>query len=388
MKSKVLVITGSRAEYGLLKSLIKEIRHDSYFELSILATGSHLSPEFGLTKQEIINDGNKIHHEVEMLLSSDSKASVAKSMGLGLIGFSDVFKKFQPDAVIVLGDRYEIFSACAAALVFEIPIIHIHGGEVTEGSLDDAFRHSITKMANLHFVATKEYRNRVIQLGENPDSVINVGGLGVDAINRTELLSRDQLTKNLNLDFKDFSVLVTYHPSIGEDISDSQQIEELLNAMAKLSDTTIIFTLPNADQGGRAYAERIKEFTASNPNSYYFSSLGQTNYLSVMSQVDIVIGNSSSGLLEAPTFKKPTVNIGRRQNGRLTAESVINCLPKSKDILHSIKLAKSDEFLSKLSSVKNPYGEGGSAKKIISILKKNKAKKILSVKKRFFDLSV
>ena len=380
---KICVITGTRAEYGLLKWVINGIQVDPDLTLQIIVTGMHLSPEFGLTYKEIERDGFVINHKVEMLLSSDTPIGIAKSIGIGTVGMADAFYSLQPDLIVVLGDRFEILSAVSAALVFRIPVAHLHGGEATEGLIDEAIRHSITKMSHLHFVASKEYRNRVIQLGEQPDRVFLVGGLGVDNIKKTSLLNKSELEKSLNFKLGRKSLLITFHPVTLEAGAVESQFRELLAALSSLKKTQLIFTLPNADTDSRGISRLLEDFLSRNTNARAYTSLGQVRYLSCISHVDAVIGNSSSGLTEVPTFKKGTINIGDRQRGRLQAGSVINCVPQRKAICDAITQLYSDNFQSKLSGVTNPYGEGGASESIVETLKNISLSGI--VKKQFYD---
>lgn len=381
---KICIITGTRAEYGLLRWVMQDVKDDPGLKLQIIATGMHLSPEFGLTYRAIERDGFLIDRKVEMLMSSDTSVGVAKSMGLGLIGFSEALNELQPDIVVVLGDRFEIFSAVSAAVVAGIPVAHLHGGETTEGAFDEAFRHSITKMAHLHFVAANVYRQRVIQLGEQPDKVFLVGGLGVDGINRLPLLNRADLEAALDFNLGDKNLLITFHPVTLEADTSGAQMSELLSALAHLNDTKLIFTLPNADTDGRLLTEMVRNFVAHNPNARAYTSLGQLVYLSCMAQVDGVVGNSSSGLLEAPSFKKGTINIGNRQRGRLQASSVINCEPKRESITLSLKKLYSDAFQAALCNVISPYGDGGASMRVVNTLRSYPFADIL--KKTFYDL--
>jgi GDP/UDP-N,N'-diacetylbacillosamine 2-epimerase (hydrolysing) len=360
------------------------IKDDPSLTLQIIATGMHLSPEFGLTYREIVADGFNIDCKVEMLTSSDTPVGIAKSMGLGMIGFADALEELQPDLILVLGDRFEIFSAVSAALVARIPVAHLHGGESTEGAFDEALRHSITKMSHLHFVAAPEYQKRVIQLGEQPEKVFLVGGLGVDAIKHLELIDRASLEAELGFKFGKKNLLVTFHPVTLETASAEQQMNELVLAMSELRDTQLIFTMPNADTDGRALIRILETFTAENDNAHLFASLGQLRYLSCVSEVDGVIGNSSSGLTEVPSFKKGTINIGDRQRGRLQAKSIINCEPTRTSIANAIELLYSSSFQANLSQTRNPYGEGGASDKIINVLRD--AGFIDSLKKIFYDL--
>ena len=369
MKKKICVITGSRAEYGLLRWLLKDLKNDGTFILQIIATGMHLSPEFGLTYFDIEKDGFDIDRNIEMLVSSDSAVGITKSIGLGVIGFADAFDDLKPDLILVLGDRFEIFSAVSAALVAKIPVCHLYGGELTEGLIDETIRHSITKMSHIHFVATQEYRKRVIQLGENPKNVFVVGGLGIDNIKREKLLNRTSLEKSLGFKFGEKNLLITFHPVTLDYSSAEIQLKELLASLHSLNNTHIIFTLPNADPDSRILIKMIREFVENHSASCFFTSLGQLRYFSCIAQVDAVIGNSSSGLLEVPSFKKATINIGDRQRGRIQAESVINCKPSQQSINNAIRRAYSNDFQIKLKKVVNPYEKKDSAKKILKFLK-------------------
>ena len=382
---KICVVTGSRAEYGLLRYLMKEIQVSSEFELQIIATGMHLSPEFGLTYQEIEKDRFVINEKVEMLLASDTSSAISKSTGLGIIGFSDSYNSLKPDLIIVLGDRYEILAAVIAALFAKIPIAHIHGGETTQGAYDEAIRHSITKMAWWHFVAAKEYQNRVIQLGEDSERFFNVGGLGVDAIKKTKLLSKKELIKNTGIQFRKKNLLVTYHPVTLEKQTSQKHFQVLLDVLQELKNVYLIFTMPNADSDGRIIKKMINEFTDNNKErSISFTSMGRLKYLSTLQFVDGVIGNSSSGLAEAPTFKVGTINIGDRQKGRLKADSVIDCKPTKASIKQAIETLYSEDFRNILPAVQNPYGKGNASDKIMKILREVKIPEQL--KKEFYDL--
>lgn len=368
MSRKVCVVTGSRAEYGLLRWVMQGIRDSEGLKLQVIATGMHLSPEFGLTYRELESDGFRIDRKVEMLLSSDSSTGVTKSMGLGLIGFADALQQLQPDLLLVLGDRFEILCAVVAALVARIPVAHLHGGERTEGAFDESIRHSITKMSHLHFVAAEEYRNRVIQLGEHPDRVFLVGALGMDNIRRMKLLEREALEASLGFELGRRSLLITFHPVTLANASSSAQMAELLAALDTLPDTHLIFTMPNADTEGRALAAMVERFVTNRVNARLYASLGQLRYLSCMRHVDGVVGNSSSGLIEAPSLGVGTINIGERQRGRLRASSVIDCDPDHASIVTALQKLYSPAFQARLAAVSNPYGEGGAAEKIVRIL--------------------
>jgi len=385
-KRKVCVVTGTRAEYGLLFWLMKEIEADTDLELQIIATGMHLSPEFGLTYKEIEKDF-KIDKKIEILLSSDTPIGISKSMGLAQISFAESYDELKPDIVVVLGDRYEIFSAASAAMVARIPIAHLHGGEATEGLIDEPIRHSITKMSHLHFTATEEYRKRVIQLGENPERVFNVGGMGIENIKRLKLLSKEEFESCINFKLNKRNILVTFHPVTLEKSTAKEQFQELLNAIDELSETNIIFTKANSDTDGRIINQMIDDYVAKNSNkAVAFTSLGQLRYLSALQFMDAVVGNSSSGIAEAPTFKIGTINIGDRQKGRIKASSVIDCQPNKKDIQKAFEKLYSNDFQESLKRTKNPYGDGMPSKKIVDILKNIELTDI--VKKHFYDIEV
>ena len=381
-KRKICIVTGTRAEYGLLYCLMKEIQADPELELQIIATGMHLAPEFGLTYKVIEADGFVIDFKVEMLLASDTVVGITKSIGLGVIGFADALETLKPDLLVLLGDRFEILAAAQAALVARLPIAHLFGGDTTEGAFDEAIRHSITKMAHLHFVSNEQSAARVRQMGENPDYVYNFGSTGIDLIKRVERLSRDEIEKQIGYTFQKKNLLVTFHPATLEEHSPESQFQELLDALDQLgSNTGVIFTYPNADTAGRALIPMIDSFVAEHPQAKAYASLGQLRYLSVMAQVDAVVGNSSSGLYETPSFKIPTVNIGDRQKGRLQAASVINCAVDSNLIGEAINAA----FAMDCSAVVNPFGDGDSSQKVKDILKNSQLDETL-LKKHFFDL--
>jgi len=382
---KICVVTGTRAEYGLLRWVMQGIKDSPVLKLQLIATGMHLSPEFGLTYRDIEADGFHIDRKVEMLLSSDTPVGVTKSIGLGICCFADVLADLKPDLMLVLGDRYEIFSAASSAMIARVPIAHLHGGETTEGVFDEAIRHSITKMSHLHFVATQEYRKRVIQLGESPKRVFQVGGLGIDSILNLQLL--DHMALETALDFKLGlrNLLVTFHPVTLEQETATVQMAELLKALETLKGTHLIFTMPNADTEGRTLFGMIYEFVARHPTTARaFTSLGQLRYLSCIRHVDGVVGNSSSGLAEVPSFKKGTINIGDRQHGRLKAASVIDCEPERELILQALGQLYSPDFQAKLKTVENPYGKGGASDAVVAILEQTTFDELL--KKRFYDL--
>ncbi len=386
---KVCIITGSRAEYGLLKPLIKKLKDSKSLELQIIATCTHLSPEFGLTYQEIENDGFKINEKIEILLSSDTSIGISKSMGLAMISFCEAFDRLKPNIIIILGDRYEIFAAASAATVARIPIAHIHGGETTEGAFDESFRHSITKMSYLHFTSTEEYRKRVIQLGEDPQRVFNVGAIGIENIKTIDLLEKDKLQETLGYQFGEKTILVTFHPTTLENNTAENQFKNLLDAIEEFETIKVIFTKSNADIGGKIINNMIDEYVKrNNQKSVAYTSLGSVKYLSVMKYCDVVVGNSSSGIIEAPAFMIPTINIGDRQKGRVQAKSVINCEPIKNDIITSLNKAFSEEFKKALKDTKNPYGDGNVTDRIITQIESYLLNDKIQLKKAFYNIDI
>ena len=381
---RICVVTGSRAEYGILQGLIKEIQESQVLELQLVVAGMHLSPEFGLTYREIEQDGFRISRTVDMQLTSDTSVGIARSLGLGTIGFGEAFHALKPDLLVLLGDRFELLAAASAALVALIPIAHIHGGELTEGAYDDAIRHSITKMAHLHFTASEAYSSRVKQLGEQPTKVFCVGALGIDNIVRLPLLRKDEVEKYIGLSLKGKSLLVTWHPETLRPERTCEDFQNLLDVLRKYESINIIFTKSNADNEGRRINQMIDEFVSLFPdNVVAYTSLGQLRYLSTLKYVSGVVGNSSSGIIEAPSLQKGTVNIGNRKLGRLRAKSVIDSQPDVTSIQNAIERLFSREFQSALPTVSNPYGEGDVASKIVSVLETCSLDGIL--RKRFFD---
>ncbi|MDA7455162.1 UDP-N-acetylglucosamine 2-epimerase [Planktomarina temperata] len=368
-KLKVCAVTGSRAEFGLMKNLLLMMQTDDEIDLQVIVTGMHLSPEFGSTWREIEDHGLTINKKIDMLIGSESKSAVSKSIGVGLISFSDAFEELNPDLVVVLGDRFEILSAGIAAMIADIPLAHLHGGEITHGLYDDPIRHSLSKMSLLHFVSTEKYRKRVIQLGEDPDRVFNVGAFGLDQISECRFLTRKELSSKYNFNFSKKYLLVTFHAETLSDNKPLIQLEEMLKAIS-LSNINAVFTMSNADNEGRLMNKRLKAFAESDTEKYIFiESMGSTNYLSAIKYCACVVGNSSSGLIEVPSFGKPTVNIGRRQGGRAQSRSVINCSANAEAITNAIMLSQTDEFTKLCSNVKNVYGEPGAAMKTLKIIK-------------------
>lgn len=380
---RICVVTGSRAEYGLLYWLLKEIAADVELELQLIATGMHLSHEFGLTWREIEADGFRIDARVDMLLSGDSNVAVTKSIGLGVIGFADALDRLAPDVVVLLGDRFEILAAAQAAMICRIPVAHLHGGETSEGAFDEGVRHAITKMAQLHFVAAEPYRKRVIQLGEHPSRVFDVGALGLEGIARMSWIGRPELESSLAIELRPDLLLVTYHPAtLGEDSPESA-MEELLAALREFPASTIVFTYPNADTGGRALIRLIDGFVAEDGDRRRaFASLGQRRYLSLMRLADVVVGNSSSALIEAPALRKAAVNLGDRQKGRLKASSVIDAREDRGEIAAAIRRALSDPFRAQLADTVSLYGDGDASRRIVKCLKDSR----IRLQKPFFDI--
>lgn len=383
---KIAVLTATRAEYGLLSPIIKGLQDGDAFDVRVIVTGAHLSPEFGLTFREIEKDKVKIDRKIETLLSGDTPAAISKSMGLAMIGFADYFSENRPDALMVLGDRYETLAVCCAAMNECIPIIHLHGGETTEGAVDEAIRHAITKMSYLHFTSTEEYRRRVIQLGESPDRVFNVGAIGVENALKTRLLGREDLEKSLNFPLDKPYAVVTFHPVTLEQETAGDQYAEVLKAFEAHPELQYIITKANADRDGRVINQMTDEFTAKHKNAVSFDSLGKVRYLSALKYAALVIGNSSSGIIEAPSFNIPTINIGDRQKGRLQAESVLNCVPETAAVSEAIKKAMSKDFHQEGEPVVNPYGDGNTTEKIIDVIKKTFVENRVDLKKTFYDI--
>lgn len=386
-KRKICIFTGTRAEYGLLKPLIDELKIEKSIELQLIISGMHLSPEFGLTYKEIDTDGFANVEKVEMILSSDSPIGISKSMGLGMISYSEVLNKLKPDLLVGLGDRYELFSVVSAAMIAKIPVVHLHGGEATEGLIDEAIRHSITKMSHLHFASTEIFRKRIIQLGEDPYRVFNVGAIGIDNIKKMKLLSKSELEHELNFRFNDKTILVTFHPVTLENATTEEQFKNLLRALDINKELRIIFTKPNSDTDGRIIIKMIDNFVKDNSDkSTAFISLGQLKYLSSLKYIKGVVGNSSSGLVEVPSFKKGTINIGDRQRGRIKAQSVIDCGSNQQEIEKAIKILLSKEFEDKLLNVENPYEckDGYTSEKIKKVIISADLNYIL--KKKFYNI--
>lgn len=386
MKKKISILTATRAEYGLLKPIIKKLMTVDEFDVRVVATGAHLSPEFGLTYQEIEQDGIPIDEKIEILLSADTPAAISKSMGLAMISFADYFERLKPDLLVVLGDRYETLAVSTVAMNQRIPIAHLYGGEATEGLIDESIRHSITKMSYLHFTSTEAYRDRVIQLGEEPSRVFNVGAVGVENIKYVEYLSKSELEKVLDFALDQPYAIVTFHPVTLENGSSIVQIKQLLQALDLNHEYKYIFTKGNSDTDGRIINQAIDEYVSTHSNCKAFTSLGALRYLSALKYCSMVIGNSSSGIIEVPSFKIPTINIGDRQKGRIQAGSVLNCQPIYQEIDDTIKKAMSTDFQKTLKDTVNPYEQEGTVNKIAQEIKKWLISNRLDIKKQFYDL--
>ena len=368
---KICVVTGTRAEYGLMSRLIRLINDSDTTQLQLIATNMHLSPRFGNTYQEIEADGIKIDKKVPIIDDSapDTAVETLYSMSRALSGFAEAYAELKPDLVVVLGDRYEILAAATAALIERIPVAHLHGGEITEGAYDDAIRHSITKMSHLHFTSTEEYRKRVIQLGEQPERVFNVGALGVENIKKLPLMSKEEIEKEIDFKIDNNTILVTYHPVTLGNRTAKEDIDDFIAALEERKDLRVIFTMPNSDTGGQFIVDAINGFVTRNADrAKAYKSLGVLRYLSVMKQVVAVVGNSSSGLLEVPSFGIPTLNIGDRQNGRIAAESVYSCAPDMESVLNGLDKVLSKEFRELAYVVRNPYEKANTAEEIFKVI--------------------
>ncbi|WP_318484952.1 UDP-N-acetylglucosamine 2-epimerase [Photobacterium leiognathi] len=384
---KICVVTATRAEYGLLKCLLEDIQNDSELELQIISTGTHLSPEFGLTNQQILNDGFDVNKKIEILLSSDTPIGVSKSMGLAQISFAEAFDELQPDIIVVLGDRYELIPIVSTANIARIPVAHLSGGELTEGAIDELIRHAITKLSQLHFTAMDEYTQRVIQMGELPERVFTVGEVGLDNLLRMQLMTREEFEASIEHPLKNKNILFTYHPETTQNIDEvKSDFTKILQGLEQLDETLIIFTKANADVGGRLINKMIDEYVNTHSEkAISFTSLGQLRYLSALQYVDAVVGNSSSGIVEAPSFKVATVNIGNRQKGRVRAESIIDIDVNADQLVSSINTINTPEFKATLKKIVNPYGQGNSSRQVIDILKHTDLNCLK--KKPFYDIS-
>jgi GDP/UDP-N,N'-diacetylbacillosamine 2-epimerase (hydrolysing) len=388
MRKKICILTATRAEYGLLKPIILKLKAVPEFETNVVVTGAHLSPEFGLTYKEIENDGICIDKKIDILLSADTPAAISKSMGLAMIGFADYFAQLKPDMLLVLGDRYETLAVCCVAMNQRIPITHLYGGETTEGAVDEGIRHAITKLSYLHFTSTPEYRRKVIQLGEQPDRVFCVGAIGIENIFNEKILNKNELESVIGFKLDKPYAVVTFHPVTLEDNNSAEQFEALLNVCQTHQEMKFVFTKANADTNGRIINQLLDRYAKGHDNAVVVASLGVVNYLSALKYSEMVIGNSSSGLTEAPSFGIPTINIGDRQKGRIQADSVINCAPVASEIDQAIKMAVADEFKQKAKNIVNPYGDGKTSGKIVAKIKEFLLNDRINLKKKFYDCEV
>ena len=386
MKRKICFVTSSRADYGLLYNLIRKSKNKKNINTQIVVTGTNLIKKFGLTYKEIINDGFKINKKVNLNIKSDEEKDILRLTSDGIVKFAKVIKKLKPDIVVLLGDRFEIFSFSVSALINRLPIAHIHGGELTSGAFDDALRHSITKMSHIHFASTYEYKKRILQLGENPKLVFNVGSLGVENLLKTKLYNKKIVESRLNLKFLKKNLLVTFHPVTLEKDYGISEFKALLKALEKLKKTKIIFTLPNMDTNNNKFFKLVKKFTNKNKFAKFYSSMGRILYLSCMKHVDAVIGNSSSGIIETPGFKKATINIGSRQTGRIKAKSIIDCYPNEKHITRAISRIYSKKFKLLLKKINNPYAKKNASNNILEVLSTYPLNKL--IKKKFNNLNI
>ncbi|MCD7907967.1 MAG: UDP-N-acetylglucosamine 2-epimerase [Clostridium sp.] len=386
MKKRICILTATRAEYGLLKPIILKLQNIERLEVLVVATGAHLSLSQGYTLQEIEQDGISVDRKIEILLSSDTGIAVSKAMGLAMISFSEYFEQCTPDLLLVLGDRYETLAVCCVASNMGIPIAHMYGGETTEGAIDESIRHAITKLSHLHFTSTELYRKRVIQMGESPERVFNIGAMGVENALHSTLLTKKKLELSLDWELKRPYGVVTFHPVTLETGMAMLQVEALLNSLDQFSDMQFIITKANADAEGAHINQKLETFANTHQNARLYDSLGVIRYLSALKYSAMVIGNSSSGLIEAPSFQIPTINIGDRQKGRLKARSVIDCPAESAAIEQSIRMARSPQYRSQISTVINPYGNGNTSNQIVSILYRHLFYKTISLKKKFFEL--
>lgn len=383
---KLAILTGTRADFGLLSPVIQKLRAYPDLDVRVAVTGAHLSPEFGMTVSEIEADGIPVDKKLEILLSADTPASISKSMGLAMIGFADYFADSSPDALLVLGDRYETLAAACSAVNARIPIIHLYGGETTEGAVDEGFRHALTKLSCLHFVANAEFRKRVIQLGEAPERVFQVGAMGPENAIHMPKLSRTELEESLGCSLGDRYAVLTFHPVTLEQNTAQQQAEELVKALSRFPEITFLCTKANADADGRVINSVLEEYSAERENVFLFDSLGAKRYLSALSHALFAIGNSSSGLAEVPCFHIPTVNIGDRQKGRMQGESIINCEPDADSIADAIHTALSPAFREIAASATNPYGDGNASIQIAEIVHDQLIYEKMILKKKFYDL--
>lgn len=387
MLKKVAVVTATRAEYGILKNVIDKIHKSEELELCLMVTGAHLIPEYGMTVEEIEQDGYPIAERIDILLSSNTPSSVSKTMGLAMILFAEVFERQKPDFLVVLGDRYELISVCSAAMNARIPIAHISGGETTQGAIDESVRHCLTKMSYLHFPACEEYRKRIIQLGEEPERVYNFGDVGVEMIRTLPRMTKEELEKSIDFHLDKPYMSVTFHPVTLEADAAQKQMQEVLEALDAFPDMKFVITKANADAGGKIINDMIDKYVAGHENCIAFTSLGIKRYLSLLQYADGILGNSSSGIVEAPAFGIPTINIGNRQKGRLQADSILNCEPVKEQIIEQMRISQTPEFREQAKNTKNPYGDGDTSAQIVAILIDYLYNDKISLEKKFYDIS-
>lgn len=383
---KIVILTATRAEYGLLKAVMTGLLADPFYDIRIAVTGMHLSPEFGMTVKEIESDGLPIDKKIEIVLSSDTPVALSKSMGLAMISFSEYFEECKPDALMALGDRYETLAVCCAAMNARIPIFHLYGGEATEGLIDEAIRHSITKMSYLHFTSTETYRKRVIQMGEDPARVFHVGAMGVENALNVDKMSVAELEDSLGFKLGKNYAVGTFHPVTLESATAQTKTMSLLSALDRHSGLTYLFTKANSDTDGRIINTLLEEYSRTHENLHVVDSIGMKRYLNAIRNARFVIGNSSSGLVEAPSFHIPTINIGDRQLGRISGETVIDCEPNTESIRCAIDTVLSSEFRDKIQEARNPYGDGNTSEKIMAVIKDFFTNDKIHIKKKFYDL--
>lgn len=384
---KVCVITSTRAEFGLLSPIIRKLKNDPDLTLDLIVTGTHLSKEFGMTKEEILNSGISITKEINIMSHDNSDDSVSNIMARTIVLFSEYFKNNRPDIAVVLGDRYETLAVCIALTNERIPIAHLCGGETTQGAIDECYRHSISKMSYIHFVTNSEHRKRVIQLGEDPDRVYLTGSTAIENIKNLNFISMEEIENSLNLKLSNKPyAIITFHPVTLEENTGCEQCKEIFIALDHFQNMNFIFTKSNADNGGSKINKLIDEYVKEKSNIISVASLGMVRYFSLLKNASMVIGNSSSGIIEAPSFKIPTVNIGDRQKGRMQASSIINAEPENQSIINAIKIALSPEFKGKCQNTINPYGDGDASEKIIAILKDSLMHNNINLKKSFYDV--
>lgn len=386
MLKKIAVVTATRAEYGILKNVIDKIYLSEELELCLMVTGAHLDPTYGMTVKEIEEDGYPIEEKIDILLSSNTPIAVSKTMGLAMISFAEAFDRQKPDLLIVLGDRYELLSVCSAAMNAQIPIAHISGGETTQGAIDESVRHCITKMSYLHFPGCEEYRKRIIQLGEAPERVYNLGDVGVEVIRTMPKMTKQELEESIGFSLDKPYLSVTFHPTTLELDETEEQMGELLHALEAYPEMIFVFTKANADANGKIINTMIDEYVGSHANCVAFASLGSKRYLNLLRYSNGVLGNSSSGIVEAPVFGIPTINIGNRQKGRLQADSILNCEPKENQIIEMIAKSQSREFVELARKVKNPYGDGDTSKEIVRVITEYLYQNKISLEKKFYDI--